>query len=146
VRALGLRERLEPVRDLLEALAASGFGHARVHVGVLVRLAGDRRLQVVARLADRQARGRIADGLEVLEVAVRMPGLTFGRRPKYGRDVVEALDVGLLGEVEVTAIRLRLAGKGVLQVLFGLAALEFHHFLSENPGSNLPAPSSGERP
>src|SRR5262245_54475363 len=107
MRALGLRERLEPVGDLLEAFAASSFRHARVHVGVLVRLAGNRGLQVVASLADRQARGRITDGLEVLEVAVRMPGLAFGRRPKYGRDVVETLDVGLLGEVEVTAIRLR---------------------------------------
>src|SRR5688572_28350416 len=113
VGTLGLRERLEPVRDLLEALAARGLGHARVHVGVLVRLARDRGLQVVARLADRQARGGIADGLEVLEVAVRVPGLAFGRRPKYGRDIVEAFDVGLLCEVEIAAIRLRLAGKGV---------------------------------
>src|SRR5690348_1464080 len=73
VRTLRLRERFEPVGDFLEAFAASGLRHARVHVRVLVRLARDRGLQIVARLADRQARGRIADGLEVLEVAVRVP-------------------------------------------------------------------------
>src|SRR5690606_23366891 len=56
VRALGLRERLEPVGDLVEALVAGGLRHARVHVGVLVRLAGDRCLQVIGRRADRQAR------------------------------------------------------------------------------------------
>src|SRR5688572_25784590 len=61
VRPLGLRERLEPVRDLLEALAARSLRHAGVHVGVLVSLARDGRLQVVTRLTDRQTRGRIAD-------------------------------------------------------------------------------------
>ena len=64
--------------------AARGLGHARIHVRVLVRLAGDRGLQVVARLADRQARGRIADRLEVLEMPVRVARLAFGRRPEHG--------------------------------------------------------------
>src|SRR5438445_12043755 len=38
VGALGLGERLEPVGDLVEAFAARGFGHAGIHVGVLVGL------------------------------------------------------------------------------------------------------------
>src|SRR5690606_41688132 len=90
VRALCLGERLEPVGDLVEAFVASRLGHARVHVGVLVRLAGDRRLEVLGGCADRQARGRIADRLEVLAMAVRMTRLTFGRRAEYGRDAVLA--------------------------------------------------------
>src|SRR5690606_4346232 len=90
VRALRLRERLEPVGDLVEAFVASRLGHAGVRVGVLGRLAGARRLEVLGGCADRQARGRIADRLEVLEMAVRMTRLTFGRRAEYGRDVVIA--------------------------------------------------------
>src|SRR5574339_143165 len=68
VAPLGLRQRLEPVGDLAEAFVARLLGHARIHVGVLVRLAGDGRLQVGRGLADRQPRGGVADGLEVLEV------------------------------------------------------------------------------
>src|SRR5688572_14948815 len=46
VRPLGARERLEPLGDLFEALFARGLGEARVHLRVLVGLAGDRRLEV----------------------------------------------------------------------------------------------------
>ncbi len=88
-------------------------------------------LQIVARLADRQARRRIADRLEILEMAVRVARLAFGRRAEHRRDVVVALDVGLRSEIQIAAIGLRLAGEGVLQILLGLAALEFHVF-SEN--------------
>src|SRR6185503_4928121 len=41
---LGLGERLEPVGDFAEAFLARGTRHAWIHVGVFVRLAGDRRL------------------------------------------------------------------------------------------------------
>ena len=95
VRALRLGERLEPVGDFLEAFVARLLRHARVHVGVLVRLAGDRRLQVRRRRTDRQTRRRIADGLEVFQVAVRVAGLAFGRRAEHSGDVVEAFDVRL---------------------------------------------------
>src|SRR5688572_23218634 len=144
VRALGLGERLEPVRDLLETLAAGGLRHARIHVGVLVGLAGDRGLQIVAGLADGQAGGGVADRLEILEVTVRVARLALGRRPEHGRDVVIALDVGLGGEVEVAAIRLRLAGEGVLQILLGLAALEVH--CCSPAGSSMPAPRPAKTP
>src|SRR6476620_5979925 len=60
VGLLGLRQGLEPVGDLVEAFVAGGLGHARVHVGVLVGLAGDGGLKVVRRAADRQARGGVA--------------------------------------------------------------------------------------
>src|SRR4029077_6333965 len=55
VRALGLRERFEPVGDFTETFLARALRHSRIHVGVLVRLTGDRSLQVQARLTDRQA-------------------------------------------------------------------------------------------
>src|SRR5918912_2202330 len=45
VAALGFRQRLEPVGDLAEALVARLLRHARIHVGVFVRLARHRRLQ-----------------------------------------------------------------------------------------------------
>src|SRR6185436_12756730 len=129
VRALGLRERLEPVGDLAEALVARCLGHARVHVRVLVRFARDRGLQVVGCGADRQPGRRVADLLEVLEMAVCMSGFTFRRRTKNGCDVVVTLDVSLLCEVKVTTVRLRLAGKCRLEVALGLAALEIHDVL-----------------
>ena len=60
VALLGAGQRLEPLGDLLEALVAGGLGEARVHLGVLVGLAGDGRLEVVrgARRPARRWRGR----------------------------------------------------------------------------------------
>src|SRR5512137_3090406 len=46
VGLLRLGERLEPVGDLGEALLAGGLGEARVHVRVLLGLAGHGRLEV----------------------------------------------------------------------------------------------------
>ncbi len=65
-------------------------------------------------------------------MAVRVAGLAFGGRAEHGRHVVEAFDVGLGCEIEVAAIRLGLAGEGVLEILFGLAALEIHGTSSRN--------------
>src|SRR6267154_713489 len=76
MRLPGFGERLEPVGDLVEAFLAGGAGHARIHVGVFVGLAGDR---------------------------------------------------GLLGEIEIAAVRQALAGKRVLQILLGLGSLERRH-------------------
>src|SRR5258708_10956417 len=113
--------------DLLEAFAARGLGHARVHVGVLVRLAGDRGLQVLARGADREVGGRVSHLREIVQVAVRVPGLTLGGRAEDRRDVVLAFDVRPAREVEVTAVCLRLAGERGLEVVVGLGAFEGFH-------------------
>src|SRR5262249_53705945 len=96
MRLLGLGEGLEPLGDLLEAFLARGPRHARIHVGVFMCLAGDRRAQIVGGVADRLAGRRIADLLEKLEMAVRVAGLALSGRAEHGRDVVIALDVGLL--------------------------------------------------
>src|SRR5690349_15156991 len=82
VRLLGPGERLEPFGDLVEALLAGGAGEAGVHLRVLVRLAGDRRLEVVLGVTDRLAGGGVADLGEVLEVTVGVPGLAFGNGPE----------------------------------------------------------------
>jgi len=49
----GLGQGLEPVRDLGEAFVARVLGHARVHIGVLVRFARHRRLEIGVGVADR---------------------------------------------------------------------------------------------
>src|SRR3954468_19372850 len=128
--ALRLGERLEPVGDLAEAFVARLLRHAGIHVGVLVGLARHRRLQVVARAPDRQVGGRIADRLQVLEVAVRVSGLAFGGRAEKRGYVVLAFDVGLRGEVQVAAIRLRFTGERGLQVVVGLGTFERFHGIS----------------
>ena len=48
VRALSLAQRLEPVGDFIETFVASSLGHARIHIGIFMRLARYRRLQVGA--------------------------------------------------------------------------------------------------
>ena len=123
---LGLGEGLEPVGDVAVSLFAGRLGHAGVHLGVLVGLAGHRGGQVLHGVADGQAGGWIADDLDVVEVAVGVSGLAFRGVAEVAGDVGVALDVGHLGEVEVAAVGLRLAGEGGLQVLERLAAVKAH--------------------
>ena len=56
-------------------------------------------------------------------MAEGVAGLGLGGVAEEPADLGIALDVGDAGEVEVAAVRLALAGEGVLQVLVGLAAL-----------------------
>ena len=63
---------------------------------------------------------------EELQVAVRVAGLAFGGGAEQRGHVVLPLDVGLVREVQVAAIGLRFAGKGVLQVLLGLRTFQAH--------------------
>ena len=128
VALLGAGERLEPVGDLVEALVAGGLGEAGVHLGVLVGLTGDGRLQVVLGVADRLARCGVTDFGEVLEVAVGVAGLAFGDRAEQHRRVGVALDVGLLGEPQVAAVGLALAGERFGEVLVGLGTCEVWHW------------------
>src|SRR3546814_18013903 len=59
-------------------------------------------------------------------MAMGMTGFTFGGGAEHGGDIVVAFDIGLLREVQITAIGLRLASEGGLQVVFGLGAFERH--------------------
>src|SRR3954468_1784163 len=90
VALLGLGEGREPGGDLAEAFLARGARHARIHIGVFVRLARYRGLAVGRGLADREARRRIAAHLEELEMTVRVAGFTLGGRAEDGGDVVVA--------------------------------------------------------
>jgi hypothetical protein len=56
-----------------------------------------------------------------------MAGFAFGGRAKHGSNIVIAFDIRLLGEIEITAVRLRFAGESLLQIGFGFAALQFSH-------------------
>src|SRR5687768_7180770 len=87
VRLLGTGQRLEPLGDLVEALVAGGAGEARVHLGVLVGLALDRRLEVVLGRADGDAGDGVAGLGEEVEVTERVAGLALGDRAEQGGDV-----------------------------------------------------------
>ena len=54
-------------------------------------------------------------------------GLALGDRAEQGGHVRVALDVGLLGEVQVPAVGLALAGERLLEVVLGLGSLQFGH-------------------
>src|SRR5215471_12005451 len=58
---------------------------------------------------------------------VRMTGFAFGRRTEDRGDVVLPLDVGLVCEIQVPAIRLRFAGERGLEVVVRLRAFQFLH-------------------
>ena len=124
MRALGLGQRLEPVSDLVVTFITSIFRHARVHVGVLVRFAGDRCSEVFSRRTDRQARGRVANFFEVFEMAVCVAGFAFSRGAEYCRDVVVTLYVSFGCEVQVATVCLRFAGNCIFKVLLGFAAFQ----------------------
>jgi hypothetical protein len=51
-----------------------------------------------------------------------MAGLSFRGRAEHGRHIIETFDIGLGCEIQVTAIRLRLACERILEILFCLAA------------------------
>src|SRR6184192_1453189 len=129
VRLLGLGERLEPLRDLLETLAARALREARVHLRELVGLALDRRLEVQLRGADRHVGHRVADLLQEVEMPEGVAGLGLRGVAEEPAHVRIALDVRAAREVEVAAVRLRLASERRLQVVVCFAALEClcHH-------------------
>ena len=60
-------------------------------------------------------------------MAERVTGLALGDRAEQRGHVRVALDVGLLREVEVAAVRLALARERLLEVVLGLASLEIGH-------------------
>ena len=76
--------------------------------------------------ADRLAGRRIADLLEVFEMAVGVAGLAFGSRAEHRGHVVVPFDIGFLSEIKITAVCLALAGKRFLQVFFGPGTLQRH--------------------
>ena len=124
---LGLGERLEPLGNLGEALVPGALGEARVHLAVLVGLALDGSFQVLVGLADREPGRGIADLGEEVEVAERVTGFGLRGVAEEAADVGVALDVGPAREVEVPAVRLRLARERVLQIVVSLGSLEIGH-------------------
>src|SRR5262249_19800633 len=111
VGPLGARERLEPFGDLLEALVARRLGEAGIHLGVLVGLAGDGGLEVLVGVADGLAGGGVADLAEKIEMSVRVAGLPLGGVAEQAGDVRVAFHVGVLGEIEITAVGLGLSSE-----------------------------------
>src|SRR5581483_5676157 len=124
VGLLGLRQRLEPLGDLLEALAARRLREPGIHLGELVGLALDGGLEVLLGRADRHAGAGVARLLQEVEVPERVARLGFRGVAEEPADVGIALDVRPARKVEVAPIRLRLAGERVLQVVVRLRPLD----------------------
>jgi hypothetical protein len=133
VRLLRLGQGLEPLRQLGIPFLAGGLGHAGIHLGVLVGLARHRGLEILLRLADGLAGGRVTDLLEEVEMPEGMARLRVGGVLEQAGDIREALDVGHPREVKVAPIGLRLAREGLLQVLVALAALQTLPCHGESP-------------
>ena len=87
-------------------------------------------LEVQGGVAERLIGGRVAHLLQVVEMPVGVSGLTLGGVAEVAGDLGIALHVGDLREVHVAAVRHRLAGERVLQVLVGLRSLQLSHRLS----------------
>jgi hypothetical protein len=68
----------------------------------------------------------VSPAIAALRLAEVAPLALRGRAENRG-DVVVAFDVGLLGEVEIPAVRLALAREGCLQIVLGLGSLEVRH-------------------
>ena len=110
----GFGEGLEPVGDLVKTFLAGGPRHARIHIGVFVGFAGDRGLQIQGGVADRLARRRISDLLEILQVAMGMAGFAFSGGAEDRGNIVVTRDIRFLGEIKIAAIGLAFSGKGSL--------------------------------
>ena len=122
---LGFGQGFEPVGDFVKAFGARGLGHTWIHIGVFMGLAGDGRFEIGIGGADRLARGRISNFLQIFQMAMGMTGLTFCGGAEHSRDIVMAFDVGLLREIKVTAVGLAFAGKGFFEIFPGLGVFEF---------------------
>src|SRR5690554_1966025 len=125
-----LCKRLEPVSDLVEAFVARGACHARIHVGVFVRLACDGGFEVLVGRADGLARGRVAHFLKEFQMAMSMARFAFRCGAEHGGHVIIAFHVGLLGEIEIAAVGLAFARKRLFQIFPSLGTGQrCHDFL-----------------
>src|SRR5207344_1251779 len=78
VALLGASKGLEPLGDLGEAFVAGRLREAGIHLGVLVGLTGDGRLEVVGGRTDRLAGHRVAGRGQEVEVTERVARLALG--------------------------------------------------------------------
>ena len=119
---LGFCQGFEPICDFVKTFVARRTRHARIHIRVFVGFASDRRFQIVGSTADRLARGGIAGFFKILQMAMSVAGLAFRSRPENSGDIVVTFDIRLLGEIQIAAVRLALAGESGFEVLFGFRA------------------------
>ena len=106
--------------DLVKAFLLGLGGHPRIHRGVLLVLAGGGHLQAG------QGIGDLAVLHEELEPDFGVLLLVVGGLGEDGRDLLIALFLRLGGKVGVFVAGLALSCKSLPQILFGLAAFQFH--------------------
>ena len=106
----------------LKALLVRGLGELGVHLGPLVVLAGGGELQVLGGGADLAARHVLIPELGVLL-------LVIGSLGEEGSYLLVAVLLGLRGIKLIFHAGLGLPGKGVGEILIGLAVLELHYII-----------------
>ena len=117
---LRLGKRLEPFCKFSESLVPSRFGHARVHLRVLVGFTFDCRLQIGFGIADRHPGCRIPDLFQEIKVSKRVARFCLRRIPEQASNIRKPLNVRPPGEIEVAPISLGLAGKCTLEIVVAL--------------------------
>src|SRR5205807_3297047 len=130
MRFLRLRQRFEPVCDFREALIARGLCHSGIHVRIFVRFPMNGGLEVECRIAEWLACGGIANLLEIVEETMSMAGFAFGGIAEVAGNLRVSFHVCNLCEIEISAIRHRLAGEGIFQILMSFASFQVRHVRS----------------
>ena len=77
VRTFCLTEGFKPVSNFVKAFLARGACHARIHICVFMRFAGDRGFQIVTGGTDGQSGCRITGFFEVLQMTMCVSGFAF---------------------------------------------------------------------
>ena len=115
---LDLADAVKQESQLLKALLAGGFGHLLIHLGPLFVLTRRRSLQVGS---------GIADAAQLLEPQLGMLLLIAGGLLKDGRDLLEALFLGLAGKISILIAGHALSRKRLPQIGLRLASLQLHN-------------------
>ena len=115
---LDLADAVKQESQLLKALLAGGFGHLLIHLGPLFVLTRRRSLQVGS---------GIADAAQLFEPQLGMLLLIAGGLLKDGRDLLEALFLGLAGKISILIAGHALSRKRLPQIGLRLASLQLHN-------------------
>jgi len=119
-----LGQGLKPFGQFRETFGPRGLRETGIHLGVFVGLALDRRLEILFRGTDGHAGARITDFFQKIQMTKGMSSFGLRSISKKAADIWITLDIRDPREVEIAAIRLRLAGEGMLQIVVAFCAVQ----------------------